>query len=149
MDKNPLVTIITPTYNRAAFLPQAIDGVLAQTYRNFELIVVDDGSTDSTQEMMEGYAEDPRVRYFYQPNQGQSVARNWGLEEARGEYICFLDSDNAWFPDKLEKSLNAFRENPDVDVIYGDYVEIDKAGVELGINRRSAIATHNARAPQG
>lgn len=141
-DQRPIISVVTPTYNRADFLPYAVESVLAQTFSDFELLVVDDGSTDSTRHLMERYTDDPRVRYFYQPNHGQSVARNRGLKEARGEYICFLDSDNAWFPDKLEKSLNAFRENPAVDVVYGDYVEIDKAGAELGINRMKRHSGH-------
>ena len=95
MDENPLVTIITPTYNRAAFLPQAIDGVLAQTYGNLELIIVDDGSTDNSPEILSEYQnKDDRIRVYRQENQGQSIARNKAIREARGEFICFLDSDN-------------------------------------------------------
>lgn len=131
-----LVTIITPTFNRADFLPSAIESVLGQTFRDFELIIVDDGSTDSSCKVIQGYQQqDDRVVYIYQHNQGQSVARNRGLAEARGEFICFLDSDNAWLPEKLDISLQAFRKHPEADVVYGDFIVIDAVGKELGVNR--------------
>lgn len=131
----PLVTIITPTYNREGFIGQSINSVLSQTYPNFELLIIDDGSTDRTQEVVAPYLADGRVRFFSQENQGQSVARDRGLYEAKGGFVCFLDSDNAWFPDKLEKSLQVFEENPSVDIVYGDYMVIDAEGRELGVNR--------------
>lgn len=133
--QSPVVSVVTPTYNRAGFLPQAVESVLAQTFGDFELIVVDDGSTDDTPEVMRSYLQDPRVRYLTQPNQGQSVARNRGIAEAKGEYICFLDSDNAWREDKLEKSLAVFQAHPDYHVVYGDFIIIDESGTELGVNR--------------
>ncbi|TKV69598.1 glycosyltransferase [Marinobacter panjinensis] len=134
-EREPIVSVVTPTFNRADYLHHAIESVLAQTVDRFELLVVDDGSTDATPELMERYAGDPRIRYFRQPNQGQSVARNRGIREARGDFVCFLDSDNAWLPDKLAKSLEVFRENPECHVVYGDYIEIDQWGRELGLNR--------------
>ena len=146
MDKNPLVTVITPTYNRADFLPQAIDGVLAQTYGNFELIVVDDGSTDNTPDILSDYAKrDDRVRTFRQDNQGQSIARNKAIQEARGEFICFLDSDNHWPDHKLEQQVDLFRENPDVDVIYGDIVTVDESDTELSRKNMSRYSGNIAR----
>lgn len=143
MDKTkPMVSVVTPTYNRADFLAEAIDSVLAQTYTRFEMIIVDDGSTDGTRELVERYSDDPRIRYFYQENQGQSVARNWGIAEAKGEFVCFLDSDNAWFPHKLERSLDVFRANPSVDIVYGDNVLIDEHGRESG---RDSMVRHSGR----
>jgi glycosyltransferase involved in cell wall biosynthesis len=127
---NPLVSILTPTFNRADFLGQMIESVLSQTFRNFELIIVDDGSTDDTRSLVEGF-RDERITYRYQENSGQSVARNAALKLATGQYICFLDSDNAWLPDKLEKSLKAFEQNPDVDVVYGDCITINEHGDEI------------------
>lgn len=131
----PVVSVITPTFNRAAFLPQAIESVLGQTFADLELLIIDDGSTDNTRQLVESYAQDKRVRYFYQKNQGQSIARNRGLQEARGEFVCFLDSDNAWMLDKLEKSVNVMQEQKGIDILYGDFVEIDEQGAELGVNR--------------
>lgn len=135
MANKPRVSVITPTFNRADYLPVAIESVLAQTFGDFELIVIDDGSTDHTPELMQRYLDDPRVRYFQQPNRGQSVARNRGVAESVGEFICFLDSDNAWVETKLAASLQAFDERPQADVVYGDYVVIDAEGRELGVNR--------------
>lgn len=128
---SPVISVITPTYNRADFLPEAVRSVLDQSFPDFELLIVDDGSTDDTREVLAPFLEDPRVHYQYQPNQGQSVARNLGLAKARGRFICFLDSDNAWLPHKLEQQLAAFEQHPDVDVVYGDILTIDEQGKEL------------------
>lgn len=135
MSSKPRVSVITPTFNRANYLPIAIRSVLAQSYQNFELIVVDDGSTDETPTLMKEFLGDPRIRYFQQDNQGQSVARNRGIAEADGEFICFLDSDNAWVDSKLALALDAFEANPQVDIVYGDYMVIDAEGRDLGVNR--------------
>lgn len=124
-----LVSIITPTYNREDFIAVAIDSVLAQTMPDFELLIVDDGSTDNSRALIETYInKDSRVKYFYQQNQGQSVARNLALKEAKGDYICFLDSDNYWPADRLEKSLAAFAAHPEADIIYGDCITINEHG---------------------
>ena len=131
MPEPPLATVITPTYNRADFLGQAVESVLAQTYPHFEMLVVDDGSTDGTPAVMKRYLSDERIRYFHQRNQGQSVARNLALSHARGEFVCFLDSDNAWVPEKLAVSLAAMETHPDVDVVYGDAIRIDETGAEI------------------
>src|SRR5690554_967859 len=128
---NPLISVVIPTYNRADFLKEAIDSVLAQTYPNFEILVVDDGSTDNTRDILKEYSQEPRFRYFYQKNQGQSVARNYALSEARGDFVCFLDSDNRWLPYKLEVSLQAFRDHPDVSIVYGDIITINEKGQEV------------------
>ena len=133
MESKPLVTVITPTYNREKFLRYAIDSVLAQTIPDFELIVVDDGSTDNSWKILEEYkVKDNRIRTFWQENQGQSVARNRGLAESRGQYLCFIDSDNAWEADKLERQLTFMDENSDVDVVYGDIITIDEHSHEIG-----------------
>lgn len=130
-----LISIITPTYNREKFLSAAIDSVLKQTYKNFELIIVDDGSTDNTQALVASYVEkDPRIKYLQQKNQGQSVARNYALSIASGDFICFLDSDNYWPEEKLEKSIGAFESHPEVDIVYGDCITIDEQGNELHRN---------------
>ena len=146
MKKGPLVSIVTPTYNRSDFLPEAIDSVLGQTYENFELIIVDDGSTDDTQALVESYQKDPRIRYFYQANQGQSVARNRGIAESKGEFICFLDSDNAWLPQKLERSLLEFERFPAAHIVYGNSILIDENSAEIGkstMKRYSGRITHH------
>lgn len=96
----PFFSIILPTYNRAHFLPKAIESVLKQTFEDWELIIVDDGSTDNTKEVVAKY-QDSRIRYFFQENQERSAARNNGIISSKGEFICFLDSDDYFLPEKL------------------------------------------------
>ncbi|MFM6154726.1 MAG: glycosyltransferase family 2 protein, partial [Sphaerospermopsis kisseleviana] len=98
MENKPLVSVIIPVYNGDRHLAQAIESVLNQTYQPFEVIVVDDGSTDNSANVACSYKE---VHYLYQPNQGVAVARNTGISQARGEFIAFLDQDDLWTPDKL------------------------------------------------
>ncbi|KPQ01376.1 glycosyltransferase [Marinobacter sp. HL-58] len=141
---SPLVSIITPTYNRADFIEQAVNSVLAQTFTNFELLIVDDGSTDNTWDLLEPALADSRVRYFHQENQGQSVARNLALVEAKGDFVCFLDSDNYWPAEKLEQQVELFREHPDYDVIYGDIIVIDEDGKEVTRKNMKRYSGHIA-----
>lgn len=102
---NPKVSVIIPTFNRGDIVVNAVECVLAQTYRDYEIIVVDDGSTDNTRQMLSPYSD--RIRYVYQENRGASAARNKGVELARGEWISALDSDDIWLPTKLERQFEA------------------------------------------
>lgn len=112
MNKIPTISVIITTYNRADLLPRAIDSVLNQTYKDFELIIVDDGSTDNTREIVENFKQkDSRMVYIYQENQGLPSALNKGLSVVRGEFIAFLDSDDEWLPLKLEKQYLILKEN--------------------------------------
>ena len=112
MRDQPRITVIIPTYNRAHMVGRAIRSVLAQTFRDFELIVVDDGSTDRTDEMLRAL-HDPRIRHLrHEVNRGAQAARNTGLDAVRGEYISFLDSDDEWRPQKLEQQMELFARNP-------------------------------------
>ena len=114
----PAVSVITPAYNAAAFLAQTIDSIRAQTFEDWELVVIDDGSTDGTTELVEEYQErDGRVRLLHQANAGPSAARNHGMREARGEFFAFLDSDDTWEPEYLERQLGVFREYPDTHLV--------------------------------
>jgi glycosyltransferase involved in cell wall biosynthesis len=114
-----LVSVIVPTYNRAGTVTTAVDSILASSYANVEAIVVDDGSTDDTPRIMAKY-NDPRVRYFRTKNGGMSAARNYGLDRARGEYIAFLDSDDAWMPWKLAAQIELLRRHPEVSLVWTD-----------------------------
>jgi glycosyltransferase involved in cell wall biosynthesis len=146
MANQPLVTVIIPTYNRAPFLSKAIDSVLNQSYKTFELIVVDDGSTDETKSILDDYVKkDNRIRVFSQINQGQSVARNKALDEAKGDFICFLDSDNFWPKNKLKTQTNFLNENENVDVVYGDIITIDEDGSEVSRNNMKRYSGKIAR----
>lgn len=118
----PLVSIITPAYNRARFLPETLDSVLGQSVTDIECIVVDDGSTDGTKDIMMRYcARDPRVRYLRQENRGPSAARNYGLAEARGRFIQFLDSDDIITTDKFAKQIKQLDGIKDLALSYCDY----------------------------
>src|ERR1043165_296320 len=97
----PFFSIVIPTYNRALLLPAAIESVIAQTFSNWELIIVDDGSTDNTREVVSSYP-DKRIKYIYQNNAERSAARNNGIGHSDGTYICFLDSDDYYLPERLE-----------------------------------------------
>ncbi len=128
----PLVSIITPpTFNRERTITQAVESVLAQSYSHWELIIVDDGSRDSTREKLASYLDDERIHYHFQENQGQSIARNLALQYARGELLCFLDSDDLWVPEKLEKQVALMEAHPKVDVLHSDEIMIDEQGREL------------------
>jgi len=110
MDDPQKVSVIIPTYNREACLERAIVSVLSQTYRNFELIVIDDGSTDNTSRIIHKYKN--KIRYFSQLHSGVSTARNLGLEKSEGTWVAFLDSDDYWLPRKLERQMQCLAENP-------------------------------------
>lgn len=117
-EKQPLVSVVIPTYNRINTLPAAIYSVLNQTYENLELIVMDDGSEDGTEEYVKSIP-DKRVRYKRSDiNMGPSAARNMGARIARGEYLAFQDSDDEWMPDKLEKQIGLMMENKELSLVY-------------------------------
>jgi glycosyltransferase involved in cell wall biosynthesis len=115
MSYRPFISVVIPTFNRARQVQAALKSVLAQTYREFEAIVVDDGSADGTGEAIQKLISPQsnggkQIRYFFQPNQGQSAARNKGVDEARGEWVAFLDSDDVWLPEKLEWQVRAIEQ---------------------------------------
>jgi len=119
-----LVSIVIPTYNRAELLKETIDSVLNQTYKNYEILICDDGSTDKTKDMVLSY-NNPKIIYFYQSNHGcPAPARNMGLKNAKGQYIAFLDSDDLWFPKKLEIQIAAFEKYPQILLIATNSVTI-------------------------
>lgn len=141
---SPKVTVIIPTYNRAHLVKDAVESVLNQTYQDFELIVIDDGSTDNTKEVLAVYKD--KLTYIYQENQGRSSARNHGIKLAQGEYIAFLDSDDVWFPDKLERQVPVLESAPpDVVLVHGYKCIVDKnfqplSGWELKLRKLYTLA---------
>lgn len=127
--RQPRVSVIVPTYNRADLLPHAIESVLAQSFQDFELIVVDDGSTDDTQALLAGY-DDPRLVYTAQAHTGNlSKVRNDGLRQARGDYLAFLDSDDIWLPTKLKRQVELLEWLPKVGLILCGFEVFDAAGL--------------------
>jgi len=125
MSMRPLVSAIIPTYNNAALVVEAVESALAQTYAPLEVIVVDDGSTDDTVERLACYGS--RLRLIRQVNRGPAVARNAGIRAARGEVIAFLDSDDIWFPQKVERSIVPMLADPGIGVVYTDFCVHDLA----------------------
>ncbi len=121
---NPSVSVIIPTYNRGWTLRAAVDSVLAQTYRDFELIVVDDGSTDDTAEILQSYG--PDIQVLRQANAGVSAARNAGVRLAKGAFIAFLDSDDRWLPDKLGVQVDFFTSHPEAVICQTEEIWIRK-----------------------
>ena len=124
-----LVSVLIPTYNRAYIVEEAIESVLAQTYRPIEIIVVDDGSKDGTREALERFGD--RIRYIYQDNAGLAAARNTGLAAARGEFVAFEDSDDVWVPWKLQAQVALMRHAPEIALSWTDMTAIDPAGAVL------------------
>jgi glycosyltransferase involved in cell wall biosynthesis len=131
--KDPLISIIIPTYNRKVYLPLAIESALQQTYRNIELIVVDDGSTDGTKESIQ-INNGSKYRYIWQENQGVSAARNLGLSIANGKYIAFLDSDDLWHPEKIFYQVRELEKqsNKNAIAVFGSVWRIDERGKIVG-----------------
>ena len=112
---NPLISVIVVTYNRALFLPGALESIQRQTFRDYEIILVDDGSTDNTKEIAENYKE---VRYIYQEHGGISKARNTAVKAARGKWIATLDSDDLWESEKLQKQVDYLQFHPECRIVY-------------------------------
>lgn len=128
---NELVSVIMPSYNTSGFIRETIESVLNQTYQNFEIIIVDDCSTDSTDDVV-AQINDERIKFIKnEKNSGAAVSRNRALIEAKGKWIAFLDSDDIWHPEKLEKQIS-FMEKNRYAFTYTEYEEIDEASLPLG-----------------
>lgn len=125
----PLVTVITPVFNGEAFLDAALTSALGQDYPNYELIVIDDCSTNGSAAIVARHAGDPRVRVLAMPqNSGVAASRNRALEVARGQYICFHDQDDLWVANKLSLQVAAMREHPELGLLHARYIRIDEQG---------------------
>ena len=133
----PLISVVIPVYNTAKYVTESIESAFAQTYSPIEVIAVDDGSTDSSLEVLESYGD--RIQIIQQENQGCGAARNAGNAIARGEFVAALDSDDVWLPDKLERQMALMARCPDLDVIFGRGMVMDKHGHDLSIPIPSAI----------
>ncbi len=125
---HPLVSVVIATYNMGQYIDQAVDSILNQTWSNIEVVVIDDGSTDNTQETMGKYSADQRVIYIRTPNQGQPKAKNCGINNTHGEFIAFCDADDLWESNKLEVQMPLFS-NPRVGVVYSEVSNIDENNI--------------------
>jgi glycosyltransferase involved in cell wall biosynthesis len=129
--RDPKVSVIVPAYNSAAYTVETVESVLGQTYRDFELIVVDDGSTDNTREAMERFGD--QIQYVYKENGGACSTRNMGIGMARGEYVACLDCDDLWLPEKLQRSVEALDAHSDWGLVFNHCYLIDAAGEIVGL----------------
>ena len=126
----PVVSVIIPVFNRSLVITRAINSVLHQSFKNFELIVVDDGSTDETEIILSSFINSGAIHYFKQNNLGVSAARNLGASKAQGEWLAFLDSDDEWLVDKLQTQLDFFKINKNLQIAYGEELWI-RNGVKV------------------
>ena len=130
---NDLVSVIMPSYNTAQYISESIRSVINQTYQKWELIIVDDYSADNTDEIIKLFLSDSRIRYYKNDkNLGAAISRNKALRKAKGKWIAFLDSDDLWFPEKLEKQVQFMKDNS-YNFSYTNYLEIDTSGNETGV----------------
>lgn len=120
----PRISIMIPTYNCGVFLGRAIDTALAQSYTDYEIIIIDDGSTDNTRDLVAGYGN--KVRYFHQPNRGLSSARNLALSHATGEFVAYLDADDMWYPQKLESQVAFLDAHKECGLVHSEVSVIDE-----------------------
>ncbi|MDE2027102.1 MAG: glycosyltransferase [Candidatus Omnitrophica bacterium] len=139
--KKPKVSIIMPTYNHGSFIKETLQSIFVQTFTDWELIIVNDGSTDDTEEILRSYLS--RILYLKTSQLGQPHALNVGIRNAQGEYVAFADSDDLWAPEKLELQIKYLQDNPQVDAVYGDAVEFNKNGVLRDSYKRSVFDPNN------
>jgi glycosyltransferase involved in cell wall biosynthesis len=123
----PKITIIICTYNMKKYICESIDSVLSQTYRDYEIVVVDDGSTDNTRDILKKY--DSKIKYLYQENSGQAKARMLALSESRGKYIALIDADDIWLPEKLQKQIEFMELCLDLDIIFSNFCNFNEKGI--------------------
>lgn len=136
MTKNDSISVIIPTYNSATFISEAIESVLMQSYSPYEIIIIDDGSTDGTEEIVKKFGT--KVQYVYQENQGPSPARNKGIKMANGNYVAFIDADDVWMPESLSCHVDQFKEFNNLDISIG-------LTCKMGFNKTSDIDIKKAK----
>ncbi len=125
----PEVSVIVATYNYGCYLAGALESIQAQTFANWEAVIVDDGSTDGTSEVVRKFSADSRIHYIKTENGGQPSAENKGIRASRGSYLAFLDADDLWFPEKLEKQIKLFDADPALGIAYSRRLTIDPRGI--------------------
>lgn len=134
----PTVSVVIPTRNRAHYLQECLGSVFAQTYTQYEILVVDDGSTDGTQSLLAPLEAQGAIRYFRREPAGVSAARNFGVQQSRGQYIAFLDSDDLFEPSKLQKQVSLFEANPHLGFVHCWFTKFNETG-ELGVRDTSVF----------
>lgn len=135
----PTVSVIISTFNRSASLAEAVRSVWAQSFSDYELIVIDDGSSDNTADVVCKLQAERPLRYYHQQNSGVSVARNTGLDNTRGRYVAVLDDDDTWFPYALEDAVTALESHPEHSICYSDVMVVDKNKTHLGLRANQPL----------
>ncbi|HEY4309116.1 MAG TPA: glycosyltransferase [Pirellulales bacterium] len=130
------VSVVIATYNYGAYIGEAIQSVLEQSYTGFELHIIDDGSTDDTQQIVSEFLSDARVRYHRTTNRGQSAAKNLGIALSTAPFVAFLDGDDLWLPDKLERQIPLFLNKPEIGVVYSARQVMDPVGRAMSVPQR-------------
>jgi glycosyltransferase involved in cell wall biosynthesis len=146
--KGPVVSVIIPTYNREQTISRAIESILNQTYQDFEIIIVDDGSTDNTKKLIHSF-KDSRIQYIqHEHNKGPAAARNTGIKSSKGRYVAFQDSDDESLPYRLEKEVEVLNCNSKIEIVYGDMIRVFQDGYECAMNtpdmRSKHVKAHHA-----
>ena len=127
----PEVSVIITLYNKGDLFRKSLSSVLAQTFNGFEVIIIDDGSTDNPKRIVDEF-EDARIKYYYKENRGlPSIARNAGIKYAKASYIAFLDADDVWYPDKLSRCFDVFKKHPEVALVCHDQIMKDNSGMSI------------------
>lgn len=132
-----LVSAIIPVYNCSKYISEAINSILNQNYQPIEIIIIDDGSTDNTKEVVKGFSNS--IRYFYQNHAGPSKALNYGLKEAKGNYIALLDADDFWISDKITIQMDILINNPEIDIVFGHVEQFFSPELSQDIQKRISI----------
>jgi glycosyltransferase involved in cell wall biosynthesis len=135
----PTVSVIIPAYNRADYIRETVESVLSQTYSDYEVIVINDGSTDQTEEALRPWIEDGSIRYVWQENQGEAASRNHAMRLAKGKYFAFLDSDDLFLPTKLEKQVAYLDAHPEVGLVHSSFIKFSENGPDLGFRDMSPL----------
>jgi len=139
-----MVNIIVPIYNGAEFIGETLESIFAQTYKEYRIIVIDDGSTDNTREAVTKFGQS--VNYHYQPSAGAGAARNRGIELANDEFVAFLDADDCWTPKKLERQISVLQENLKLDAVFGKVQQLNQNEWE---NRHNKLGNSSANSVAG
>lgn len=142
-DQTPQLSVVLPTYNRAGYLAVCMPTILNQTFRNFELIIINDGSTDNTAEVIAGF-QDKRIVYIEQENRGEYTATNIGLKAAKAEYITWVHSDDMLPLDSFKRRVLTLSSTPTTDFVHGDICKIDKNGNDIGIIKATSLPARGA-----
>lgn len=127
---SPKVSVVMSVYNGEKYLPETIDSILNQTFKDFEFIIINDGSTDKTAKILTSY-DDPRIRIFNQENMGLTKSLNRAISLAKGEYIARMDADDISYPERLKKQVDYLNKNPDIGLVGSKYIRIDKRGRKI------------------